>query len=625
MSLRTTPDFPMDVLSASTFPEPASSYPAPTNDKETGHVLYGGLPFYDENDNYHGNTSVAESMSRSASENQTATSKKKAKTSPGSSEEDAAKRRGRPRLNTRDKTAAERRRTQIRLAQRAYRLRKEATISSLNQRVVELEETVDEMSKSFLAFNDEAMSSGLLSAQPEFADHLRRVTERFLSLAKDASSPSSDREGGNLEIVDHRHETPETYLSRQPSSANVHVPDRGNMTFGYEVTSYSNRAEFGMAVTSQDNQAMFYPQRPTVPTSSYGIGQNHDWMFVDPSPSGTTTIADPNIAYFPKVLPPLSTPSPYTFSFQEPPFTRRLHRTCLGTGYHILRNSSANSQALTTAFRLALHYSSRKQLIQNFRLLLLRGPKDTLEFWEKPFFSIGGAGTHYPRRDHEGRLTYPPNMLSTERVFGSLLIRNAETPHQGKSLEEITEELGFRGQWFDSNDVDGYLRSRGIVIEDNSSIVQIPPTFPNCISPRNAPQQPATIEFGDPVTSPTTINPPAPLGAAEQTQPNELLLARLIPRLFPKTDQPTEDIMGDSSPQLPGSTGEHGLENPASISNIDPHKLPPDKQMPKTASSSLDVERFINQLVMRGVCLGRAPGFRRHDVDAALVSSVLAY
>ncbi|KAK2801853.1 hypothetical protein FQN50_007598 [Emmonsiellopsis sp. PD_5] len=595
MSLRTTPDFPTDVLSASTFAEPASSYPAPTNDKETGHILYGGLAFYDENDNYYGNTPVAETMSRPASENQTATSKKKAKTRPSPSEEDAAKRRGRPRLNTRDKTAAERRRTQIRLAQRAYRLRKEATISDLNQRVVELEETIDEMSKSFLAFNDEAMSSGLLSAQPEFAEHLRRVTERFLSLAKDASSSSSDHEDGNLEIVDHRHETPETYLSRQSTSANLHVPDRGNMTFGYEVTSYRNRAASGMDVTSQDNQAMFYTPRPTVPTSSYGIGQNQDWMFVDPSPPSTTTIADPNIAYLPQVLPPLNTPSPYTFSFQEPAFARRLHRTCLGAGYHLLRNSSANSQVLTRAFRLALHYSSRKQLIQNFRLLLLRSPTDTLEFWEKPFFSIGGAGTHYPRHDHEGRITYPPNMLSTERVLGNPLIRTSETPYQGKSLEEIIEELGFRGQWFDSNDVDGYLRSKGIVIENNSAIVQIPPTFAHPASTRNAYQQSAPFELGNPAPAPTTITPLVPLDAAEQAQPNELLLARLIPRLFPKPDEPTREFMGDSSPRLPRSTGEHGLENPASVSNTDPHKLPPDKQLPNMASLSLDVERFINR------------------------------
>ena len=60
--------------------------------------------------------------------------KKKSVASKAVSEgQDGRKSRGRPRLDMREENAAERRRTQIRLAQRAYRERKETTIVSLQK------------------------------------------------------------------------------------------------------------------------------------------------------------------------------------------------------------------------------------------------------------------------------------------------------------------------------------------------------------------------------------------------------------------------------------------------------------------------------------------------------------
>jgi len=41
----------------------------------------------------------------------------------------------------------------------------------------------------------------------------------------------------------------------------------------------------------------------------------------------------------------------------------------------------------------------------------------------------------------------------------------------------------------------------------------------------------------------------------------------------------------------------------------------------QSPSWTLDVDRFIHRLVSKGVCLGRAPGFRKQDVDATLAFS----
>lgn len=78
----------------------------------------------------------------------------------------------------------QRRCTQIRLAQRAYRLRKESTISSLKDRVTKLERTLSEINNIFLAFNDSAVESGILRIKPQLALKLEQTTERFAALTR---------------------------------------------------------------------------------------------------------------------------------------------------------------------------------------------------------------------------------------------------------------------------------------------------------------------------------------------------------------------------------------------------------------------------------------------------------
>src|SRR5215469_11111198 len=95
-------------------------------------------------------------------------------------------------LHSRLLTISQRRRTQIRLAQRAYRLRKENTINQLKEQVATLQSTIEEMSRAFLAFNDSAMNSGILQIRPQLAQQLKVTTERFISLAKEAGKTGED-------------------------------------------------------------------------------------------------------------------------------------------------------------------------------------------------------------------------------------------------------------------------------------------------------------------------------------------------------------------------------------------------------------------------------------------------
>lgn len=112
-------------------------------------------------------------------------------------------------------------------------------------------------------------------------------------------------------------------------------------------------------------------------------------------------------------------------------------------------------------------------MIPRFQKLLKRGADEALEFWSVPFFHIGGAGMHYPRKDQQGNPIYPPNMHPAVKAFGPIPFYLAETPHEKKSVDDLLAAIGFDGEWFDSNDVEGFLREKGIFLDGHSSFVEL--------------------------------------------------------------------------------------------------------------------------------------------------------
>jgi hypothetical protein len=112
-------------------------------------------------------------------------------------------------------TKSQRRRTQIRLAQRAYRQRKETTISSLKQQSSQLHSIIEQMNKTFLHFNDSVLKSGLLQLNSGLARELKHTTETFTSLAKAASDfEAADEDGEGAE-----HSGEPTRIAQRPKAA----------------------------------------------------------------------------------------------------------------------------------------------------------------------------------------------------------------------------------------------------------------------------------------------------------------------------------------------------------------------------------------------------------------------
>lgn len=167
--------------------------------------------------------------------------------------------------------------------------------------------------------------------------------------------------------------------------------------------------------------------------------------------------------------------APYTYSFQETTFARRLHRAALEKGYYLLNRASECKTQFDRVFKLSLMYATRDQLINRIGLTLRKGVHDSLEFWQTPFLHLGGAGTHFPHRDASGAILPRPNCWNVRSIGplrpGAARLENAMDGSPDSSGVEL-DISGYEGEWFDSHDVQGYLESLGVKIEPQASFAE---------------------------------------------------------------------------------------------------------------------------------------------------------
>ncbi|KAG5209590.1 BZIP family transcription factor [Trichophyton interdigitale] len=601
-----------DILSTMSFQDvPHAPFPTTGLSAEDNPLLMGSLmmyPNYDEPGRKQpaGNSKDKENSTGSGQQKQKSVStrvnlhKKGGRDTGAVSMSNETKKRGRPRVDCPDRTAAERRRTQIRLAQRAYRMRKETAISSLTQRVTELEANMQEMREAFLAFNDEAVKSGALSAYPRLAQQLERTTRRVMSLTPEISeggkSPTSDldelpapttaTENASCIILNN---PTDTYASDESCQ---NVPDK----LGYFNTE---------PLPLKDGDDLLYMNTiPTDTTQFYGPTTNDAITSINIPSVSIPAFEGTGLSNCPIPSPCssggylFSRDLPITYSHQESSFARRLHRRSLEYGYALLTNPGTRPERLTHKFRLTFYLTMRSHLHNSFTTLLQRTANEPLEFVEKPHFCLGGAGMHYPRRDGLGNNMFPPNMQSLDRVLGTLLSQMGES-EKFSTVQEFIEKMGLGGTWFDCHDVEGYLKTKGIHLGSLSTFIEIPSSLV-----ANSRKLLASNKLTQPLRS----------------QPNAQNATSSIEASYPPLKH-SSDYLGPSS----SSSNMRPL-------GLDSQFLPPTPAIDQTVNIStvthrprtviLDVEKFTTQLASRSTCLGRAPGFRKQDVHAAINASI---
>ena len=399
-----------------------------------------------------------------------------------------------------------RRRTQIRLAQRAYRQRKETTISALSNRVSDLEHTIEAMSQNFLTFNDKAIASGIWKWEPSLAQHLKSTMEHFVDLARNVTSESDveddDQQPVQGDPVLRGGEGPAIPTSEPSSdSRNISASPPSTMRHGMKPIAPE---VFGITLEESEEDVI-------EKTKDFQMSDvlDSNWGALSPLQQYRGEVPDP-ILNTQNILPSLgkSLTPPFTYSFQETSFARRLLRSSLEKLYRMLMNPYASTEEISHMFKFSFCHKNRRYMAYHVREKLLRTNKESLEFWTAPRLHLGGAGLHFPRVTLDVVDQPPPGWEGVQPMGPSQWVE-PETPSKIQRLQDLLDETGFGGEWFDANDVEQYLRTKGLYLDGQSSFaeieVPITPTNEPGVTSVSSPGNSSNGSMGGP-QSPTGID-----------------------------------------------------------------------------------------------------------------------
>ncbi|KAJ5362355.1 hypothetical protein N7541_003199 [Penicillium brevicompactum] len=160
----------------------------------------------------------------------------------------------------------------------------------------------------------------------------------------------------------------------------------------------------------------------------------------------------------------------YTYSFLETSFARRLKRFSLEYAFQIFDDPHSDPHEVFRLFRLVPCFRERAKMYPYFKELVTSNRGHSLEISSLPFYTIGGAGTHYADIDDAGNPMYPPNSRVPRRILGILPMSTEGDPQNdiSQTQQAQLELCGFGGDWFDCRDVEGYLKARGVQLDEST-------------------------------------------------------------------------------------------------------------------------------------------------------------
>jgi hypothetical protein len=350
------------------------------------------------------------------------------------------------------------------MAQRAYRHRKETTISSLEKQVQDLRGTNEEMSNIFISLYDFAISKGLLQREPEFGQQLQSTTQRFLALAKSTTNDDANEENHDEHSKDGKSET-ESGRRRKKARASpekIQEPPPSSQPWGGYFTKSESPVEeiqpqyleqsYGQRNIQRDLQVI---TRPTEDNASFPF----DLMDLQSYRVEVPPVEDFTQNFYSEAQLPL----PKTHNYNEFSLARRIHRGAIERAFRLITSKNPNQKRYQEVFGFCFLYESKESVEARLKRLVATSTKDTLQDWKAPFVHVGGSGTFYPMHDGDVNGDLMPKFRTG---FSMGPFSPSVAPVQDNIVQEgMRLNLpGYEGEWFDPNDVEGYLRGRGLDI-----------------------------------------------------------------------------------------------------------------------------------------------------------------
>ncbi|KAJ5938675.1 hypothetical protein N7466_001809 [Penicillium verhagenii] len=257
----------------------------------------------------------------------------------------------------------------------------------------------------------------------------------------------------------------------------------------------------------------------------------------------------------------------YTYSNQESNLSRRLHRFCLEHIYRWLTDPHSDPGLMTRVFGLLPCIHDIPGVCRNFRRILQSEIGSPLEGTKLPFYVLGGAGTHFPRAES----AMPGNV----RRPGKILRRFAWILRRG-GIRDWDED------WSGDAEPERPEISSPMSVEDRLRSLDLDGDWFDCYDVQGYLEHRGVVFDG----SSLWLKVPA---------------------------RTVGDLYGVSSD---GSAARVYGVNEASPNDMSGWRYL------SQSTYVLDVECFFDLLLANLRILGRAPGFRLWDVDAALRTAI---
>lgn len=335
-----------------------------------------------------------------------------------------------------------------------------------------LEHTIAKMNKAFLGFNDKAIASGIGNWEPQLAHDLKTTMESFIESARCMEIESESEGGENIvaapnistRVFEAQGEHP-SVVPGGPALRQTGTAQDATIAalLGYDPTP--------QPIEKNDIQGSQKEADQAVIASNSDFS---DWHSSEPLRQYRVEVPHHNIDL--KSLAPASqksSPLPSSYHFQETSFARRLLRVALEGAYRLLSSRCTRSEDLLRFCQSTFSWTNRHICLRWLEKALAKTALDSLEYWGAPQPDPRGAGPQSSRTGSDIGSRSSPEW-ATNASMGPLPFMGPESPlDEFLGSADMTKRTGLGEEWFDSNDVEQYLQTKGLFLDGQSAYVEL--------------------------------------------------------------------------------------------------------------------------------------------------------
>ncbi|KAF5005713.1 hypothetical protein FDECE_7874 [Fusarium decemcellulare] len=504
-----------------------------------------------------------------------------------------SKRARRPFETPLDGSVTDRRRLQNRMAQRAYRQRKDSAIDVLQQKVTELEKSKEDMSREFIKFTTLILEQNSVKDCPEIIEHIKVST---LGLLRGAGEIDDDE---RLNNQDTEQILPPSDLETGISTSvtpGLEQVEQSDFSMDAFIAQLDCVDSLGSTTNSQPNSN---------PTSCFYDANSYFQMPIN------RTQPHHMDYQFPGAPSASSLPCPKSYAAQETTFGRRLHRAAQEGGFLLASMKHPPPTWYLKVFGFCLHFETREEICDRLGDVVRRNRDSTLNDWNYPFTNLGGAGLFYPQEggNGTGELPIGNRSLQNEAYKPSEMSGLSMGPF-GPSVQQTRDlrldaqlriiDPEFEGDFFDSDEVEICLRGYGVTIPPNKDFVTA--YIDMAMFEREQDAVPANVQLNNPDI------------AADASVPGMNIDRHIDQNLEhhePVSVHCPAGMMGMAMGRMP---------QPSKSTRVEEVWKTP---LMRETKVTVDVERLITCLCNSTVCLGRTPAVRPKDIRKSLAASIV--